>query len=319
MNIYVKVPGKLFLAGEYGILYGRKAIVLSIDRYTHINIETAKEDILHVHFMGSEYRISDINSGAKVLPKYVHGVLSLLSEKYDFDLKGIKIDIKSELGAKDLGSSAAVTAGLIGGLLFYFENKPPNSVDIIYLAYDVKRKVEGGGSIGDIAAVTLGGVIAVEDQFIYSIEMDYPEEYSFMTIYTRTKRDTMETMNRIIKLKENYPEIFMLLIEEIGEISNHIERELKKHEYRHIATLLHVHHGLLKALGASNYTIEEIIHEIDRLGGLGAKISGAEEGNCVIALCERGASYKIMDELTRKGYEGFVIKDLGEGLNIKVY
>lgn len=131
--------------------------------------------------------------------------------------------------------------------------------------------------------------------------------------------NTIERMNRIIKLKEKHPEIFMLLIEEIGENSNNTERDLKKHEYEHITTLLHVHHGLLKALGTSNYTIEEIIHEIDRLGGLGAKISGAEKGNCVIALCEGGTSYKIMDGLTRKGYEGFVIKDLGEGLNIKVY
>ena len=48
MKVVTKVPGKLFLAGEYAVVEsGNPAVIAAVDRYLTVSIESAESGMIH--------------------------------------------------------------------------------------------------------------------------------------------------------------------------------------------------------------------------------------------------------------------------------
>ncbi|MFI3161763.1 phosphomevalonate kinase [Streptococcus suis] len=175
MKVQVKIPGKLFLAGEYAVVEaGYPAVIAAVDQYLTVTIETSDRGLLHSSqqadlyltwerkeneiFIQDDHPYALIETAMQLTEEYLmakgyacHGTYSL-SVQSDLD--------DQASGAKyGLGSSGAVTVATVKALLTYYGHQ----VDALLtykLAALTQTKLGMTGSFGDLAASSFGGLIA---------------------------------------------------------------------------------------------------------------------------------------------------------------
>jgi len=175
--IEIKVPGKLFIAGEYAVLEpGYPAVVIAVNRYVKATIKPSVHKVLsmpqigcpkviwdwkdhQVHLESDSPRLAFAKSALQVALKFI--------QEQGGNIKGFTLDLNSDLddgaGKKyGLGSSAAVVVTIISGILhFHRDQNIPVEKEIIYkLSAIAHYKTQGNGSCADIAASTFGGWIS---------------------------------------------------------------------------------------------------------------------------------------------------------------
>lgn len=171
--IVAKVPGKLFIAGEYAVTHpGNTAILVAVDRYITVSLERARDK-------GSITRVDNNpifwvrENDEIVLDKHTGSLSYVLSaintvEKYakelGRDLLYYKLRIETQLesnrGIKyGLGSSAAVTVAITDALCRLYEIKVTDSL-LFKLSALANILINKAGSCGDIAGCAYGGWIA---------------------------------------------------------------------------------------------------------------------------------------------------------------
>lgn len=186
-SLKLRVPGKLFLLGEYAILEpGSQALLLSFQRYLEAEIAPAETfslqtDLLPEAVIGFAYEQGQIlwqRPADQPLEK-LHFVGEALQWAFAYlgclgqTPKPFQLHLQSDLhsrGAKlGLGSSAAVTVAVLAAVLAFhgeaFES-PEQRLKLFKLAtlahggsQEGSRKgAQGGGSGADLAAVIFGSV-----------------------------------------------------------------------------------------------------------------------------------------------------------------
>lgn len=173
--IKVKVPGKLFIAGEYAVVEpGYPAILVTVNRYLEVMIKKAKHYGSIISEKYSQIPVKWYRKGEKiiVLDNYwlLRNVLNVIEvvEKYiseqgkkriNFHLK-IVSHLDSQTGEKyGLGSSAAVLVAVTRALLRFYQIKENDEI-VFKLASLSQISYNINSSYGDIAACTYKGWIS---------------------------------------------------------------------------------------------------------------------------------------------------------------
>lgn len=166
MTIEVKVPGKLFIAGEYSVVNsGYSSILTEVNRYMTIKISKGENKI---NAYNKEYSFNR-ESGKIILNdelKYIKNALEIfedyLSER-GLKVSNYNIEIDSKLDSNDgikygFGSSGAVTIGIIKGLNKFYKT---NLTDLEIYKLGVISQLKAGikSSFGDLALIAYGGTI----------------------------------------------------------------------------------------------------------------------------------------------------------------
>ena len=176
--VTVKVPGKLYLAGEYAVLEpGYPAVIMAVDHYL-------KAKVAPSHRVDEGYFSSDLpglddfyyqrkqidqplsidstnDSGWDYVLSSIGVVEQLLREMkrplMDYHLT-FHTDLVAENGDKyGLGSSGAVTVATIRALLFLYGFEVLDPQIIYKLSAIALTMMDSQGSFGDLAANVLGG------------------------------------------------------------------------------------------------------------------------------------------------------------------
>lgn len=74
---------------------------------------------------------------------------------------------------------------------------------------------------------------------------------------------------------------------------------------------------LLAEVGVSSEPLERLIHAARKAGALGAKLTGAGGGGCMIALCSHDKLKQVADAIEKQGGKAFVAKKTEEGVKIE--
>ncbi|ADG39852.1 MULTISPECIES: phosphomevalonate kinase [Leuconostoc] len=171
----VNIPGKLFLAGEYAITHpGNTAIIATITTGLTIEIQDAQKN-LSVAKSNTITKYWQFQMGVTEDQytddwRYVRAAIKLLDDyvtnhQIHSHLNNVNITISSHLNSKSgkigLGSSAAVVVGIIEALDRHFHLQLP-ILTRFKLAGLAHLHVQKNGSLGDIAAITYGGIIAYQ-------------------------------------------------------------------------------------------------------------------------------------------------------------
>lgn len=177
MTIETRIPGKLFLAGEYAVVEpGHAAIIAAVDSYltvrmipSHIGrIHSSLHPGVYLHFERQNGKIVPDNEelyplviGAlQVTETYLHDKIPSLNDDGLYT-----IDIQSHLDHHDsgkkygLGSSGAVTVAIVKAVLLYYGQTPERML-LYKLSAIVQSLLGMKGSFGDLAASSFGGLIA---------------------------------------------------------------------------------------------------------------------------------------------------------------
>lgn len=289
-------PGKVYLFGEHAVVYGEPAIPCAIERRAYVRVDPRDDDRIRVtasdltldgftvEYDGTTHGRPDIDVRTDLVEAamgYIDTAISHAREAIDDPDAGFDVEVESEipLGA-GLGSSAAVTVAAIDaatrarGVVLEPE-------DIAERAYQTEYAVqEGRASRADTFCSTMGGAVRVEDTTCE--QLDVPS-LPFVIGFDGGAGETGELVEGVRTLKEQY-DFAAETIGAIGNIVRNGERALESTDLQEVGRLMSFNHGLLVALGVSARSLDGMVWAAKEGGALGAKLTGAGGGGCIVAL-----------------------------------
>ncbi|MDP2585295.1 MAG: mevalonate kinase [Candidatus Levybacteria bacterium] len=268
--ITISVPAKVHLLGEHSVVYGKPALLVAIDKRISITITSSKIK-----------RIQGIQRYAKEAMR----LLEILEKEIKKRIKLKKIEpyritIKSEVpvGA-GLGSSAALSAGLVAALLSFIKI-PWDNKTIFDIAYTGEKFFHGNPSGGDLAAVIEGGFLWFRKDFKFlktfsslSFKPHNNIKQFILIDSGKPEESTREMVEKAAKLKMSFPQKVESLFNSQEKLTKQMVVALKDGNEDSLIECIKLGEKNLEELGVVGKKAQSIIREIEKLGGA-AKISG---------------------------------------------
>lgn len=290
-------PGKVYLFGEHAVVYGEPAVPCAIERRAHVTVEARDDENVHVTASDLSldgFRVSYVGGDepAVDVPRplleaamgYVDEALEQAREAAGRPDTGFDVTIESDipLGA-GLGSSAAVVVAGIDAATRELGVELPRE-ELADRAYQVEYDVQDGqASRADTFCSTMGGVVRVEGNDRRRI--DDPPNLPFVVGYDGGAGETGELVAGVRSLRDRY-EFADDTVAAIGDVVRAGETILNRGDLEELGELMNFNHGLLSALGVSSRSLESMVWAAREAGAVGAKLTGAGGGGCIVAIDE---------------------------------
>jgi mevalonate kinase len=277
-------PGKVYLFGEHAVVYGEPAVPCAIERRATVTVERRAEglrvhaddltlDGFTVEYDGNTAERPDVDVPDALVETglgYVNEAVTQAKNAAGIEDAGFEVTIRSEipLGA-GIGSSAAVVVAAIDAATRELGVELPRE-ELADRAYRVEHTVQDGqASRADTFCSTVGGAVRVEGEDCRRISAP---ELPFVIGYDGGAGDTGRLVAGVRDLKDTY----QFAADTVGAIG----------DVEELGRLMDFNHGLLGALGVSSRSLDAMVWAARDAGALGAKLTGAGGGGCVVALDE---------------------------------
>ena len=301
-------PGKVILAGEHSVVHGNPALATSIGIRAFVKSRLTKTGYLEIFSQDIDLRynyttddLKQIKIGSSICQ--LDPVAFIANELLEIgEGKGAYLEIKSEIpiGA-GLGSSAAICVATTGSI-FQLLNKDLDRENISKIAFLGEKITHGTPSGIDNTISTYGGLIKFHNESFDLLRI--PEEISLIILNTNILRVSKDLVEKVRKFKMNNEEICLKIFGAINLVTEDMIKALNVTDLRKIGELMNINQGLLHSINVSHKEIAHLIWETRDLGAIGAKLTGAGGGGCVIAIAEDKAKAKhICKELKKTGRE----------------
>jgi mevalonate kinase len=289
-------PGKIFVMGEHAVVYDEPALLCAIERRARVTVEERSDGGLRVDSEDLTLDGFTIEYGADAsddpnvdVPErlleaatgYVDEAVAQARDAAGAPNAGFEVTIESDipLGA-GLGSSAAVVVAAIDAGTRELGVELDRE-EIAERAYRVEHSVQDGqASRADTFTATMGGAVRVEGEGGESIPApDLP----LVIGYDGGAGDTGKLVADVRAFREAYP-FAADTVETIGDLVDVGEDVLADADLEELGQLMDFNHGLLSALGVSSRSLDAMVWAARDAGALGAKLTGAGGGGCIVAL-----------------------------------
>jgi phosphomevalonate kinase len=222
--ITADAPGKLVLIGEYAVLAGAPGIAVAVDARAGASLSPAGSSCLVIPEAGARYPFSLAPDGSPrwgpphpgAFGRPLEAVLVTLRAcgllEPGYRLPPLEVLLTSAAfhdtdahGARHklgLGSSAAVTVALLGALLRMAGRGSLPVADVLALACDAHRRLQGGAGSGiDVATAIVGGVAGVEypepGGTPTVLALRWPDHLHCLAIWTGRSASTPDMLGRL--------------------------------------------------------------------------------------------------------------------------
>lgn len=293
MQLKASAPGSLMLLGEYAVLYGKQALVCAVNKRITVTMTPRTDDRIEIHSnLHGHYttRLSEL----KIEPpfKFVLGALKQYQGRLRY---GCSIDIQSDFSDKiGFGSSAAVTIATLAAIITWFNIKI-SPLDLIRQGRNVVRQTQGIGSGADIAASVYGGIVGYQAQPISAEKFSIT--HPLIALYAGFKTPTVEAIKRVQNYFSAHPNLLRNLNNSIGQCAIEGMQFMRKADWSKFGEIMSIQQGMMESLGVSTPLLREMVEDLRKQSGIvGAKISGAGLGDCVIGLGQLPENYAFSSE-----------------------
>ncbi len=310
----IKIPGKLYLIGEYNVLNdGKSAILFTVDKYVTAMIEQSKHFVLvnekEVHPLEIEkgiVRVDDDN--LKISQSAMQIALNYL-EYLNIPLQPFRLSLTNQLVSTEglkygLGSSAAILIAILKSILMFHRVKLTR-LELFKIAvlgqYLMDKKTSGG----DLAACSFGGMICytryeyawlknnVERGFdivketwpLLDIVELPPQHFNIQIGWTNSPYSTNANLAKILHQER----IYLAFTNKANELVLRAKNAIIQGKTQELGVTLSRYQDLLYKLdfdlelGFNTAILNTLIKIGNEAGGF-AKISGAGYGDCGICL-----------------------------------
>ena len=288
MQLKASAPGSLMLLGEHAVLHGKHALICALDK--RITVTLTPRDDTHIHIHSDLHGHYETEISAIKIEKPFQFVLTTL-QYYQIKFKrGCDIHIQSDFSDQiGFGSSAAVTVAMLAALVAWLGIRIL-PLDLLRQGRMIIRSVQGIGSGADIAASIYGGIIGYQAQPLTAEKIS--AIYPLTALYSGYKTPTMEAVAHVQQRFAAHPAIFQQLTNGIGQCALEGMLCVRKGEWQKLGDIMSMQHGMMEALGVSTPLLNNMAADMRKQNGIiGAKISGAGMGDCVVGLGEVPAEY----------------------------
>ena len=222
--------------------------------------------------------------------------------------KGLEIEINSDIPVGvGLGSSSACCVAATASIYGLF--KKLSSEEIVEISIEAEKTIFPDTSGADCTVCTYGGMIVYDkingiekiDNTKYKIkDFETVTDLNFIIANSMIPHSTKRIVERVKKFKENNEEEFSTLCGYVTGMINDVLWGLKMmddEDEESFEGYLDMHmngiNRFLQTIGVSNPTLNSMVESLSRggngdggVGLLSAKITGAGDGGCIIALTE---------------------------------
>lgn len=296
-SITVSAPGKIHILGEHVVVYGKPAILATVDLQVLVTISKGQND----------------HSLKKIIEPIIKKHLKIKT------IPSYSLEISSQLPiGSGLGSSAAISAAYIAALLTFLKIKWDQNL-VNTLTYEAEKVFHGNPSGGDNSTVVYGGLIWFRKE-TQDLKIIQPLPFSiskklttnFILINTGKPNETTKQMVEIVagqstKFKKIFDRQEQLVKDLLPVIQDGNENQLIQ--------IIRAGEKNLEAIGVVSPYVKSIIRQIEKAGGA-AKICGAggKTGGAGVVLAYH-PSKKIVENIANEfNLEYFSAKLGTEGL-----
>ncbi|MCP2507124.1 MAG: mevalonate kinase [Candidatus Thalassarchaeaceae archaeon] len=316
-------PGKCILFGEHAVVYGHPAVAVAIDQGVQVSLEQSDEWLIE---------------GSPFIPNQHPHISHILYDLFKYEGHPLNIKIKSELfSAAGLGSSAALSVAFGAALQIYLGND--EELDIIKLAkmgHSAEAiSQEGRASPTDTAASALGGCIVVSGKEvddttnIFHSILKTPEgerKWSINKVNIQNKSNdvylilgftgdaspTGKMVSGVSNLLTYNPNKFQEM-EAIASITTTGLTALSIGNFEAVGIAMDACHAKLQNLEVSTPSLDRLVDAV-RPYSLGAKMTGAGGGGCIVALSRN--PQRVAEEIEIAGGSPLISKLGSKGVCI---
>ncbi|QQR90903.1 MAG: mevalonate kinase [Myxococcales bacterium] len=293
--------GKVILLGEHAVVYGKGALVCGLSR--GVRAEPSHASNFSLHIQPWQLRIEH---GTSIATKdsREHSVAEAfckLIESYGPTRASVAITVTVDLEpSAGLGCSAALGVALVRAI-----NKQlgiqENSHAIEARALEWEKVFHGNPSGVDTAAATYGGLLYFSpERNVETVSATSP--FFLVIAHSGQSSLTKDMVSSVKHQHEKDPRRVGVVIDGIESLVLNAKSALEQGDLEKVGTYLSLNHALLSSLLLCTPKLDEMCERAKTAGALGAKVTGAGGGGCMLALCraqgEANAVKQALSELS---------------------
>ncbi|MFQ5940639.1 MAG: mevalonate kinase [Nitrososphaerales archaeon] len=312
-------PAKVILFGEHFVVYNRPAILASIDKRVNVDVRVRKDDKIiiksNMGFSGSFDQKKRAKLEGKPFNSFMQSILLAATDAMKVFNSSVGLDINIRSGfpyGVGLGSSAASSVATIAavGALFGRVSKRR----IFKMSLNAEKLVHKNPSGADSAICTYGGLLLFSKSNGVK-PIDSKIDLELIVVNSGKTRTTGKLVSNVKQKLQRDAALFRGLAAMSQDITVQALKAIKGRDYSELGALMTLNHSLLRRLGVSRNVLDKLVESVLRNEALGAKMTGAGGGGCIIVLANKHSKNKIIKEMKR--YEVFVTKLERKGVVVK--
>ena len=308
-------PGKIILFGEHFVVHGTHAVVCAINKRVSVTSETNDTAAISIESSLGKAAIpitEDVDTVEKKFRPFFFIAKEVISD-HNFK-NGINIKIESDIpiGA-GLGSSSACCVAGAASISNLFSK--PDISQILYMSIDAERTIFPKTSGADCTVSALGGIIEYQKESDpKSIKTEH--DFDFVVVNSQKMHNTDAVVSRVNQFKEKNEDAFSELCKEEDNLISKAVDSLQTFDLDIIGKCMSQNQIFLERIGVSNNVLLDIVKSIEK-ETFGAKLTGAGDGGCVIALTEKSKKDSVVKNMSQK-YETFPVTIEKTGMQVNI-
>ena len=278
--------GKAILIGEHFVVHGARGIGIGIPRNTTVRLRKAAGLVF-------AFECGDM------LKYATRKILEMTVSNTYFE-----VYVESELPhSAGMGWSASYCVALARAAAKAAGRELSNR-EAAEIAFEGEKVFHGNPSGIDNTMAAFGGAMLFKKK-CQPKPLAIKNRLHFVIANSGKKKPTKDLVEKVLRIKEKRPAEFRRMMAAEERIVDGAIKALAKGDERKLGRLMNKNNALLEKLGLSTRNIEEIRETALENGALGAKITGAGGGGCVLILApDSQRAKKIAKKL--KYWDAFV-------------
>ena len=282
MKSIASAPGKIILFGEHFVVHGTPAILAAIDKRVTVTSTFTENKILKINSqLGTlEVPISSSHEKAKSEFKpFIYLANKMINSHQG--VNGLEITINSDIPiGVGLGSSSACCVAATASISGLF--KELSSEENLKMSIEAEKTIFPDTSGADCTVCTYGGIIEY-DKINGSEKNTDASNLNLLIVNSMIPHSTKRSVEKVSKFKESNEDRFSQLCVSETKLIGEVNLALKNKDLITLGLKMSENQKYLEEIQVSNDTLHDMISSLKEIS-LGAKITGAGDGGCIIAL-----------------------------------
>ena len=279
MKSIASAPAKIILFGEHFVVYGSKAILAAIDKRVTVTSTFTENKTIKVNSQLGTIEVPISSSHEEVKSEFrpfVYLANKIINS--DQNASGLEITIDSDIPiGVGLGSSSACCVAATASISELFNEL--SSEEILKMSIEAEKTIFPDTSGADCTVCTYGGMIGYP-----SIEkIDSTFDLNLLIANSMIPHNTKSSVEKVNKFKKNDEERFSQLCDLENGLIDEVIVAMKNNDATTFGLKMSENQKYLEEIQVSNDTLRNMINSLKEIS-LGAKITGAGDGGCIIAL-----------------------------------
>lgn len=287
-----RASGKVILCGEHAVVYGCPAIAIGIDRGVQARAQRSAQP---------ELRFGDVVVHDPDTLRAYHALL----ERLNAPCTATQVALEMPHGV-GLGASAAVAVAIARAVSELEDSAPASERDarLLEAANAWETVFHQNPSGVDTACALAGGVIRFRRSQGFE-RLPLGTGFELAIAVAGPPMPTRQMVESVARIRERARERFQRDLDAITALVDNAALCLGAGDLAGLGQLLDYNHMLLSSWLVSTSEIEDAIRLARAQGALGAKLTGAGGGGCVIALPGEAGASAILEAWASAGYRCF--------------